>query len=38
MPDASKTTAHPAVNRIRNGDGSMKHATIEAPADKAAQI
>lgn len=33
MPDAISTTAHAPVNRIKNGDGNMNHATTAAAAE-----
>jgi hypothetical protein len=33
MPDAISTTAHTPVNRIKNGDGNMNHATTAAAAE-----
>ena|SRR5260221_12892601 len=38
IPERSKTTAQAPVNRIKNGEGNMNHATMAAPADKAAQM
>jgi len=33
MPEAISTTAQAAVNRIKNGEGNMNHATSEAAAE-----
>lgn len=32
-PEAIKTTEEPKANKIKNGDGSMYHATTAATAD-----
>src|SRR6185312_8003233 len=37
IPEATKTTAQAPVNRMRNGEGSMNHATMAAAPDNAPQ-
>lgn len=36
IPEASSTSAQPAVNQIKNGDGATNHAATAAPAVNAA--